>query len=429
MTQIDTSVYCPLPFMSLRICPGGEYKICCFSGDGTTSHGYIYDGEGRAMNVMTHTFDQALNASRTLKEIRQYQRDGKRHKECQYCWSRGIEGGQGYGVRPYRQIQSDIKFPAMGIDQTAAEQGISEGKLRSLDLQFTNLCNLSCIHCSPMYSRLWYKDWPAIYGPEFGDPLNRYKVFTEGEVLKSDMVPWHDSGIWKTRFNEVKHDLQHIYLTGGEPFIVKGHQDMLDDLIECDLAKNITLDYDTNLTVINKKILDRLAKFKHVFMRVSFDDVGSRYEFFRYPGKFETLEYNLKYVLQYGPPNLEVQSISTCVGIINVFSSIRMRDWLSSNHLKLNIAPRLLRWPHHFDLKYLLPVQKEKVLGVYEQAGHFSVIKDYLQRVWNSVPEEECRYVQKTHIQYLDKLDGLRGTNWRQAYPETVSLLAIAGCS
>lgn len=413
--------------MQLMITPAGEYKICCFSGDHTIgSHGFCLDTNGQVMNVLTHSMEDALN-SETSKSIRAAQLEGKRHGACTVCWTKDdnvsrYDDVQTHSLRVGRTFK---QLPSWGIITDASEITTAPLKIRSLDLRFTNTCNLKCIMCGPMYSNTWYSDHAQIYGDTFGDANVKYKIININGVYKAEMPRWHDTEIWKQRFSAVKEDLRHIYMTGGEPFLIKGHQEILDDLIESDLAKNITLQYDTNLTVINPKILDRLAKFKHVIMNVSVDDIGERYNFVRFPGDFDTLVKNLRFLIENKTNNIKIGHVSSCIGIVNIFAPFRFNEFLKAENLPVIDHYRMLRQPEHFDPKYLPKAAKQHVLSVYNKAEfdhRKSLVVSHLE---NNMDADEELCVQQTmaHVKFLNKLDELRGTDWKNTFPEITRLL------
>ena len=47
----------------------------------------------------------------------------------------------------------------------------------------------------------------------------------------------------------------------------------------------------------------------------------------------------------------------------------------------------------------------------------------YLENNMNVYPEEICKNSILEHIDYLNKLDVIRETNWKKTFPEIVSLL------
>lgn len=426
---MDNNVYCALPWMQLMISPSGDYKICCFSGDHTKqSHGFCLDENNKPMNVLTHTMQEALN-SESSKSIRKSQLENKRHGECSVCWNKDDDNkiSNATLAQSLRVMRTFWQYPKWKIETDPDIVTKQELKIRSLDLRFTNKCNLKCIMCTPMYSTLWYEDYYKMYGNQFGDSSVKYKIFVDSNgKFVSDIPQWYDTEIWKERFDSVKYDLQHLYITGGEPFIVKGHMDILDDLISCDLAKNITLEYDTNLTVINHKILDRLSKFNSVVISVSFDDVGDRYEYFRYPGKFDVLKNNLQFLIANKSDNITIKSLSCCLGILNLQSPWRFREFVETNKIDVPVSYRLLRYPSHFDIKYLPKKQKDLMLNKFQKSDIIDAKESLVVgRLLNNydIDETECLKKINEHCSYLNKIDSLRGLDWRKTFPETVELL------
>jgi hypothetical protein len=423
------------------ISPTGDYKICCFSGpeferhkefaDG--KHGVCVDENGKVMNVLTHSFLDALN-SKYHKQLRLTQSKNERHTMCQMCWMREdadtAKGNPAFSLRHLRSfVQLHKEDGAITLEKAAdvmKPDGSVGEYLISLDLRFTNVCNMKCIMCDSKYSNLWYEDEVKMGKKSFSYGKKMYNLFDVNGVIKSDNVPWHDSPIWWDQFDTIKHKVRHIYLTGGEPFIMKGHDVLLDKLIEADLAKNIILDYDSNLSVINQKILNKLLKFKEVSIGVSCDDIGERYELIRFPGKFETLEKNLKFLRD---NNFKIRNLSNCTGIYSIFSPIRMYEHFSKQgyvkHSDYNF--RLLRWPHEYDIGYLPKSVKEKALMIYEKSnleqGWKEHMMGHLENTMNKCTEEESKKHLIKFVAYMDKLDEIRGTDWRKTFPDAVEIL------
>ena len=234
------------------------------------------------------------------------------------------------------------------------------------------------------------------------------------------MPVWHDSQQWWDSFEEIKDRIRHLYLTGGEPFIVKGHDVLLDKLIESNLASNVILEYDTNLSVINDKILTRLKQFKQVILSVSCDDVEQRYELIRFPGKFSTITKNLEILKDRG---FDIRHLSTCVGMYSIFAPIRLRERFPDYKLSV----RLLRSPQHSDIMFLPRSVKLKVIETYRQANiedrWKNFIISYLENNIDAVAEDVCVRTVAQHLNYLDRLDEIRGTDWKNTFPDVVELL------
>ena len=439
--MFSKDTFCSLPWSSIQINSTGDYKVCCFSGVSefdedlmgvnNKDHGMAYDDNGNIMNVLTHSFIEALN-SKNHKDLRLAQSKNERHPICRVCWDR--DDANAKKNQPSNSLRVKRTFgqlPEMEgaitlnkVNFYATKDGSINEPPISLDLRFTNKCNMKCIMCSSKYSSLWYEDEMKLYNRDYMKMGNKqYKLYVENNVYKADIPVWHDSPIWWDRFDEIKHRVKHIYVTGGEPFIIKGHDVLLDKLIESNLAKDVVMEYDTNLTVINDKLLDKLKQFKKVMLFVSCDDIGDRFELIRYPGKFETMLKNLEKLKE---RNIHISHISSCVGMYSLFSPIRVEEYFSGLGYN-NFSFRFLR-TYPYDPAYLPDSMKHKVIDIYEKSNLSDKWKKYvcgyLENNMNKYEEESNEYVAK-FINHMNNLDDIRHTDWKKTFPDVVKLLDI----
>ena len=437
--MFSKDTFCSLPWSSIQINSTGDYKICCFSGESefdedimaskNKDHGMAYDDNGNIMNVLTHSFTEALN-SQSHKKLRLAQANDERSPICRVCWDRedasATRGQAPTSLRvkrtfgQYTQMEGAITLDKVNF--YANKDGILNEMPISLDLRFTNKCNMKCIMCNSKYSSLWYEDEMKLHNRDYMEMgKKQYKLYQENGVYKADIPVWHDSPIWWQRFDEIKHRVNHIYVTGGEPFIIKGHDVLLDKLIEADLAKDVVMEYDTNLTVINDKLLDKLKKFKRVLLFLSCDDIEDRFELIRYPGKFSTFTDNLQKLKD---RNIEITHISSCVGLYSLFSPIRVEDYYTRLGFN-NFSFRLLR-TDPYDIAYLPDSLKRKVIDIYEKSRLSDKWKGfvcgYLENNMNKY-EHLSEHQMTRFVNHMDKLDSIRGTNWKNTFPEVVDLI------
>lgn len=436
--------FCILPWSSIQINPSGDFKVCCFSGESneinarSLNHGMCVDDKGQVMNVMTHSILEALN-SKTHKSIRLAQSKNERHPMCKVCWDRDDANKNNQFSTSLRFFRSFRQLPnldgAINLEKAPdyqPDENLDELPI-SLDLRFTNICNMKCVMCSSIYSNQWYEDEFKLYGTKNITVDSKvYEIKEENGVWKSSMPVWHDSDNWWKQFDLIKGRVRHIYITGGEPFIIKGHDILLDKLIESGNAKNVILEYDTNLSVINKKIIDKFKHFKQIILSISCDDVNEQYEYIRFPGKFDRLLKNLEFINE---NNIKIRHFSTCVGIYSFYSPIRMhkyftdlgyRNEMSSGGIDI-FSVRLLRWPTHSNIALLPLKQKQKVIEIYKNSSLPEKWKNflcgYLENFMNTYSEEECVRTVKEHIKYLNGLDKIRETDWKKTFPEVEELL------
>jgi len=442
-----------MPWSSIMILPSGDFKICCFSGHHTKTeytHGVAVDDNGVVMNVLTHDIMEAMN-SKWHKEIRLAQQKGERHPTCKVCWDRddaaATAGIQSVSLRVVRSYYQNVgsNMDRVGgqcltgsvTQDSAADTMNDDGSIGvmpiSLDIRFSNLCNMKCIMCDSTYSNLWYEDHIAMTGKyTFLVGPKSYKIektpkVSGGHTYSTNMDAWNDDPRWWAQFDKIAPHLRHAYITGGEPFVQPVHDVFIQKLIERDYAKDIVLEYDTNMSVINPKILGMLKQFKDVIFRASIDDVGERYDLIRFPGKFDRVNKNMKMLEEFDMAS-NVSAISTCVGIYSVFAPIRLFNHFQPKGNQLSI--RTLRYPAQVDIANLPPSMKLKVIEAYQSSGipelyQFPVV-GYLKNNMNHVTEEQGKQKLQGFVAYMNSLDKLRGTDWKATFPEVVALLSLA---
>ena len=201
--MFNKDTYCVLPWSSIMITPSGDYKVCCFSGYGSLDdpsenrdsiHGMCYDENGKVMNVLTHTIQDALN-SKYNKQIRLSQSKNERHPMCNVCWTR--DDANKFKLQPttsLRNFRSFIQFVEIkdvvtmekAPDVMQEDGSIIDVRPISLDLRFTNVCNMKCIMCNSKYSNQWYEDELKLGNTKFSYGKKSYNLIKVGDITKSD---------------------------------------------------------------------------------------------------------------------------------------------------------------------------------------------------------------------------------------------------
>ena len=91
-----------------------------------------------------------------------------------------------------------------------------------LDLKFGTLCNLKCRSCGSVNSSSWKTDEKLIYG----------RVLDNKDALWVKKNP----DIWD-ELDKIMHTVEHMDFTGGEPFMIEQHFDLLRHAVESGYAK------------------------------------------------------------------------------------------------------------------------------------------------------------------------------------------------
>jgi len=267
MNQKD--VICPYPWTHFSTHTDGRMRICC----NTDSHGAILDENGNPIYIdqiddIEKYFNQPFYQDIRLKMI-----NGERPSICNACYA--IEDRNGSSVRNGVMRSFDVdKFLADTNTQTGE---ITKLTVESLDLSWSNKCNLQCKMCGPWATNQLEKEYNDLIG--FFEPLDNNK--------------WSYKNL-KNKLNQMSLTLKELLVTGGEPLLNNDFLEFCDYLHDNNLSKDIVFTFHTNLTVMPKKFFDRLDKFKMVRIHVSVDAVGELYEYVRYPGKWSVIDRNIK---------------------------------------------------------------------------------------------------------------------------------------
>lgn len=433
--------FCPEPWSQLEIDAEGDFKLCCLANY-ADDNGMALDKDNNVMNIMTHSFDQAIN-SETHKQHRLELSKNIKVKRCRNCYiseeatyRKNYNFPEGQSKRQGILVHTAKAIPEYAtVDTVAAitnsDGSISNPKIVNLDLRFGNLCNYKCIMCTPEFSSLWYEDWHSINQANEQDHVvvekGRYKKYIieqdqRGKFHMPEMKKWWESPTWWDKFETIANDLRFIYLTGGEPLLVPALQECLDRLIHRDLAKDITIKFDTNCSVLNPKVIEKLKQFKEVYFCVSVDEVGQdRYHVIRNPGDYNRLVENMKFLLS---NKFRIRWISSCIGTATPYAVIRVLEL--ADELKVDSFFRFLEGPLWLDIRNYPASAKKEIIDN---------LQPYTKkRSWNRwvgaeihVLEKFMNYENQHRIQkFVDNmniLDTRRNIDWKKSLPDVYELI------
>lgn len=280
-----------------------------------------------------------FHSNSILVEARQQWDSGKIPQGCRACALAEQNG------KASRRQGSNQWYADNGYDNTKIE-------LLRLDYWTGDTCNLQCTICSPIYSSAWKE--------ELNLPLPKRRQTVN--------YNWRDLDLSK---------LKLIHFNGGEPLLSKEH---IQFLIAIPDKSQVVINYNTNGTIKpTQQLLDLWGKFKLVQLDFSIDDIGSRFEYQRYPAKWNNVIENLQWYIKNSPVNC-MFAVNTTVSILNQHNLKNLNAWLSENFATNRVTDPI----EH---------RQQAVVGVLEKL----------------TPQA---------IAHLDACDQRRGTNWRTTFPE-----------
>lgn len=438
--SLDTK-FCPLPWIIQAIRNDGNLRACSNSHSSVTK-GLLHKEDGTIYNAATDNLSEAFNSS-DLKSLRLSMLNNETHPICARC-----DREDAQGVRSRRKVETENwshKFNLEKAREITDEEGNVTGLPFYLDMRFGNKCNLKCRSCSPTDSNFWYEDYVNLWGTStFTDGSKKVNLIQNGAKLIEDtsMYRWYESPeFWEQMFERVK-EVEQIHTVGGEPLLIEQHFVLLEKCIELGIAKNITIEYNSNITIIPEKAWELWKHFKKINIGASIDGVGRVNDYIRHPSKFENIFNNLKRI-DASQDNIFCW-IATTVQAYNAHHLPELMKWVVKN--KFNKVQRFLGMPvlnchplHNpqFLSPKVLPISvKLWIKDLYaecnvwmEENAHLYLEEEWAEATKNHVKEilaayelhmfsEDYGHLFPKFLTYTKKLDSMRKESIEYAIPD-----------
>lgn len=158
--------------------------------------------------------------------------------------------------------------------------------LRNIELRFSNACNMSCLHCSSVYSSGWVKrleNYTPQYDDMYLDQLNKNVHVNEGEdPTKLKLTVSQVEEICKDLINNFPK-IEKIDISGGEVLIQKQFWKTLELLAKHPNAKNMFMTFYSNFNAEAdyNRLSDLLSKYGNSDITISIDAGKNIYSYFR----------------------------------------------------------------------------------------------------------------------------------------------------
>ena len=299
--------FCVLPWISLEASPIGTVRPCCLADD------EIVDDAGQKFKLSTANFRNIQNSSH-MRTLRAQFLAGEKPQTCRKCWNEERSG------RDSKRIHTLNRLKHMLPDQ---EWTTDAKPLMFLDLKLGNICNLKCRICGPWSSSQFATE-------ELNSmPRAEQKSSHAYQMLRAGAWPRENEQFWQ-QIDSVLTDIRYIEFTGGEPFMIAEHFDMLQGIVDRGIAHQVEIHYNTNGTHWPTRGPDIWRHFKTVEVAFSIDDVGARFEYQRTNANWAVVLDTITsfQYLQTQMPNLQLQCCST-VNIFNVRYIDQLAHWIA----------------------------------------------------------------------------------------------------
>lgn len=381
-----SDTFCILPWVHLATNASGNIRPCCNSKPGKS---FIKNPEtGNPYKLGKADFSEIWN-SPDYKSLRQSLLNGERPEVCERCWKE-----EDAGIQSLRQAWMHRWIEDKEYTDTA------DMDIRYADIRMGNFCNLKCRMCNPYASSQWLDEWHLV----------REKLSDEEyQRLNGENWPWYRYTQFEKNIDLILPTVEEIYLTGGEPTIIKEHEYILNKVIRSGRAKKVKIKYNTNLTNIPNHLLEKWKAFKAIKCNVSIDAVGDLDRYIRYPSNWSKIEENFKKVRQL---DNVVNEIHCTVQMYNITRLHELIEWAEPFGHKIYL--NILNHPEELNIKVLPKKLKETVTETLSSYTHI----DRVQGVIDYMNAENWNHKLKQFFHYTRQLDKSRNQNLFDVLPE-----------
>ena len=260
------STICMLPWTSLEATPQGTARPCCLYDE------EIVDNQGQKYKLAESSFGE-IYKSQYMQDLRRQFRAGEKPATCDRCWEEEDAGRT--SKRMHTQVRLKEMFPEVEFENDCPDQ------LWFIDLKLGNICNLKCRICGSWSSSKWAEEELAYMPVDFNKKEHiAYKWLKDGAWPRKSEVFWDNL---KTLLPNIKY----LEFTGGEPWMIKEHFELLQYAVDEGYSKNIDIHYNTNATQSPNTYFTLWKEFGRVDIAFSIDNVGDRFEYERYGAKWD----------------------------------------------------------------------------------------------------------------------------------------------
>ena len=381
----DNKTFCAFGFKGAMIEVDGRVRPCCRFKIKKSQR--LKVNEDRSI---TDIFNSEL-----YKDIRKKMLAGEKVDGCQRCY-REEEAG-------YLSMRlSDI------IQSTNTDV-----ELQYLEFESGRHCNLKCRSCSADVSTKWNEDIKRL--PSLQDPDFDYEAHYYNEALE------------KLSKDECSK-LRSIKVTGGEPFLSKTFLTFMNNMVEWDYAKNVTLKVYTNTSFLpKKKFLNQLLKFRNLYLYMSIDDIKERNDYLRSGSEWKLVELVARYWMELASKEKKVHLVvSNTVSIFNLLTLNEFDEWLKQKEKEYNIFIECNYQPLHYPTElayYNWPRHIKNQMK--ESLARYKNPSNKIKRLYDLLDSHKVTTisVKKQFLSTTNSIDYVRNESWKQVFPELFKLL------
>jgi len=395
--------FCVLPWISLEASPIGTVRPCCLADD------EILDNDGNKFKLGQADFLDIQNSNH-MQQLREDFLAGEKPQTCRKCWNEERSGRTSKRMHTLDRLKHMLKD----------EQWTADAKpLMFLDLKLGNICNLKCRICGSWSSSQFAGEEISFL------PREEQKSSHAYQMLRAGAWPKENEHFW-SQIDSVLTDIRYIEFTGGEPFMIDQHFDMLQGIVDRGIAGQVEIHYNTNGTLFPDRGPDIWRHFKTVEIAFSVDDIGPRFEYQRSNASWGTVKENINRfrIMREHMPNLQLQCCTT-VNVFNVRYLDEVALWIASQKFDF-VYWNMMHDAWYFSIATLPDSAKTQIIAHLESVSIPLQYQEEFARIIDFMRNGASTDGFMTKMKIAD-LDRKRNQNLRTVAPEFAQTIEYTG--
>lgn len=362
--------FCSVPWNHIEIFTNGGVRTCI---------------EGKWFgNLLEEDLEDILK-KKWIVDLKETVYNDQPHDNCTACYNLSTGKEHTHLRNHYNSL-----FQSEKIDYS----DFSFFNLRGIDLHWDNTCNLKCVYCSPASSSAIAQEQKVTFKKPKDDRLDQVVEL----ILKNQ---WN---------------LKELYLSGGEPMLIKHNLNLLGRLENFDLPIRI----NSNITHARPgfPFFEQIKKFRNVLWTISAEATEERFEYIRHGSSWPIFLENLDHIRQ-GGHKIRINAVWFVGSAVSMFDALKLfidqygiTD-ITINQLEKHSELLVRNLPNEVKDRARINIQNLLESGSIARGSntYYNILR--CNRELDLSVEDPVGYKN-----YFDSIDQRRGLNWRKIFTE-----------
>lgn len=333
---MSSKTFCIYPFYGFNTNADGSVKLCC----NIRTNKHVKRPDGTDYNLGHDDVDAIWNSNH-MRDVRNRMLSGEEVDECSDCYRHERELGSS------SRTESNNIWGRDGAVTRRVQRWKYNGTIHppaSLELRLGNTCNLQCNTCWGYSSSKTNEERIQFLKlPDLSERLQR--EWGVELTIPKDMNRWFKTDTYRENLKKSASELRRVYMTGGEPTLIKENCTLLEYLVECGNT-DCHVSFTTNGTTADTKILSLLEHFQHCEIQVSCDGVGDRAHYVRYPTVWDDYVDNVAKIAAIQRVRLVYYTVVSAYNLYDICNILQYVDSVG-NQREVTWVPIFLDYPDY----------------------------------------------------------------------------------